>query len=63
LADQYGPEVAAAAMAHSRAASTVDLAEMSAMPYSNTTTSTKRDASPDRQRYGAISAEVRDTSI
>ncbi|KAJ7148519.1 tetraspanin Tsp2 family [Mycena crocata] len=57
LADQYGPEVAAAAMAHSRAASTVDLHDLSPMPYSSGFAS----ASPGQARYGTIGSTAPET--
>ncbi|KAJ7083779.1 hypothetical protein C8R44DRAFT_651868 [Mycena epipterygia] len=60
LADQYGPEVAAAALAsaHSRAASTVDLSDaMGVMPYSSAAPAEKRP------RYGAIEATAPDTAM
>ncbi|KAJ7464389.1 hypothetical protein FB451DRAFT_1042248 [Mycena latifolia] len=57
LAEQYGPDVAAAAMAHSRAASTVDLGEMVAMPFNST-----RAPSPSQQRYTAVGASPPETA-
>ncbi|KAJ7736533.1 hypothetical protein DFH07DRAFT_98885 [Mycena maculata] len=52
LAEQYGPEAAAAAMGASRAASTADLGEMASMPY---TYAQPAPAAP-RAVYGAIDA-------
>ncbi|KAJ6592196.1 tetraspanin Tsp2 family [Mycena vulgaris] len=60
LAEQYGPDVAAAAIAHSRAASTVDLGDLAPMPFSS---APARPASPDRQRYGAITPVPADTTL
>ncbi|KAJ7694567.1 hypothetical protein B0H17DRAFT_460909 [Mycena rosella] len=61
LADQYGPDVAAAAMAHSRAASTVDLGSelglLGTMPYAHERTLSQAST----QRYGALDTTAAET--
>ncbi|KAJ7715207.1 tetraspanin Tsp2, partial [Mycena metata] len=56
LADEYGPEVAAAVMSHSRAASTIDLTELSTMqPMSVGRNASSPSPGPGGQtRYGTI---------
>ncbi|KAJ6582141.1 hypothetical protein B0H19DRAFT_1207670 [Mycena capillaripes] len=64
LAEDYGPDVAAAFVSHSRAASMVDLSDMGTMPMSMSSARSRTPSSPGSQmRYGTIGMTKPETAM